>query len=113
MTIPVMICGGQCLEDVEEGRTPIKEIRVFPYTGFQIDMISEEMARRIKMDIKLNVGECRFRDALGAPVEIYGTGIAKLSRLGGPWSVKRLAVCRKLSGQMLISRSTKEGLSRL
>ena len=82
-TIPIKTYSGRCLKNQKQGWAPITEIRVCPNSGATTDLISEEMAKKVGMDIKPNQGEWSLTDAQVAPVEISGVGTVKLSRPGG------------------------------
>ena len=75
-TIPIKICGGRCLKKQKQGWAPITEIRVCPDLWATTDLISEEMAKKVGMDIRPNQGEWSL-------TEISGVGTVKLSRPDG------------------------------
>ena len=66
------------------------------------------------MGLKVEPVNCRwdFWDVYGNKMQISGTGLVRVSSRGTRGIVNRLAVCKNLVGDMLLSHESQEGISR-
>ena len=86
------------------------EVRVCPDSGATTDLISENTAKKIGMNILPNKDNWKVVDAEGKPVKISGVGKVDLARPRGRWKTYTLIVCPKISDAMLLSWATQKSL---
>ena len=88
--IPIRICAGK----------HVTEVRVCPDSGATTDLILENTAKKIGMNILPNKDNWKVVDAEGKPVKISGVGTVDLARPRGRWRTYTLIVCPKISDAM-------------
>ena len=98
--IPIRICAGK----------HITVVTVCPDSGATMDLISENTAKKIGMNILPNKDNWKVVDAEGKPVKISGVGTVDLARPKGRWRPYTLIVCPKISDAMLLSWATQKRL---
>ena len=85
-------------------------LRVTPDTGATVDVIKEDIAKQIGVDIEPNTGGYKLSDAQNANLKIVGTCKLRLQGPGGQWCTIKAMVTSKLSDSLLLSWSTQKFL---